>query len=110
MKPKGNHWFIVFDKKMEELYNYVRFGDRKKRLYDYKVELRTQAEANEFYKLLKALFILNTEMPHYYKFKLKVNYLGGLDFIYGKKKITYDSLMELLVKEYENMKNQINNS
>ena len=48
MKPKGNHWFIVFDKKMEELYNYVRFGDRKKRLYDYKVELRTPVALQGF--------------------------------------------------------------
>ena len=42
MKPKENNWFLVFDKKMEELYNYVRFGDRKKKLYDYKVELRKE--------------------------------------------------------------------
>lgn len=41
MKLKENNWFLAFDKKMEELYNYVRFGDRKKKLYDYKVELRT---------------------------------------------------------------------
>ncbi len=75
---------------------------------EYKIKFQDKEEVEKFYKLLKALFILNTEMPHYYKFKLKVNYLGGLDFIYGKKKITYDSLMELLVKEYENMKNQIN--
>lgn len=42
MKHKENNWFIVFDEKMEELCNYVRFGNRKKMLYDYKVELKTQ--------------------------------------------------------------------
>lgn len=74
---------------------------------EYRIKLQDKEEAEKFYKLLKALFILGTELPHYYKFKLKVNYLGGLECIYRKKKITYDSLMELLVKEYENMQKQI---
>lgn len=74
---------------------------------EYRVKLQDKEEAEKFYKLLKALFILGSELPHYYRFKLKVNYLGGLEFVYGKKKITYDSLMELLVKEYENMQKQI---
>lgn len=74
---------------------------------EYRIKLQDKEEAEKFYKLLKALFILGTELPNYYKFKLKVNYLGGLECMYGKKKITYDSLMELLVKEYENMQKQI---
>lgn len=74
---------------------------------DYRIKLQDKEEAEKFYKLLKALFILGSELPHYYKFKLKVNYLGGLEFIYKRKKITYDGLMELLVKEYENMQKQI---
>ena len=74
---------------------------------EYRVKLQDKEEAEKFYKLLKALFILGSELPHYYKFKLKVNYLGGLECTYRKKKITYDSLMELLVKEYENMQKQI---
>lgn len=74
---------------------------------EYRIKLQDKEEAEKFYKLLKALFILGSELPHYYRFKLKVNYLGGLECMYGKKKITYDSLMELLVKEYENMQKQI---
>lgn len=74
---------------------------------EYRIKLQDKEEAEKFYKLLKALFILGSELPHYYKFKLKVTYLGGLECVYGKKKITYDSLMELLVKEYENMQKQI---
>ena len=73
---------------------------------EYRIKLQDKEEAEKFYKLLKALFILGSELPHYYRFKLKVNYLGGLECMYGKKKITYDSLMELLVKEYENMQKQ----
>lgn len=74
---------------------------------EYRIKLQDKEEAEKFYKLLKAVFILGTELPHYYKFNLKVNYLGGLEFIYKRKKITYDGLMELLVKEYENMQKQI---
>lgn len=74
---------------------------------EYKIKIQEKEEAEKFYKMLKALFILGSELPHYYKFKLKVNYLGSLECMYGKKKITYDSLMELLVREYENIKKQI---
>ena len=39
----------------------------------YKVSLASLKEANKFYKLLKALFILQTEIPHYYKFNININ-------------------------------------
>ena len=35
----------------------------------YRVKLDSKEEANEFYKLLKAMFILQTEIPHYFDFK-----------------------------------------
>lgn len=74
---------------------------------EYKVKLQTKEEAEKFYKLLKALFILSIELPHYYQFKVKINELGSLEFEYRKKKITYDSLMEVMAKEYEKAKKQI---
>ena len=74
---------------------------------EYKIILKTNQEALEFYKLLKALFILQIELPHYYNFKAKINAKGALEFEYKKKKITYDSLMEIMVKEYENAKQEI---
>lgn len=74
---------------------------------EYKIILKTNEEALEFYKLMKALFILQIELPHYYNFKVKINAKGTLEFEYKKKKITYDSLMELMIREYENAKQQI---
>ncbi len=74
---------------------------------DYKINLKTKEEAEKFYKLIKALFILETELPHYYQFATKINAHGGLEFEYQKKKITYDKLMELLVKEYDTSKKTI---
>lgn len=74
---------------------------------EYKVKLRTKEEAEKFYKLLKALFILSNELPHYYCFKMKISSEGGLECECNNKTITYDSLMELLVKEYEKAKKQI---
>lgn len=74
---------------------------------EYKIVLKTKEEGEKFYKLLKALFILEVELPHYYSFKTKINTKGALEFEYQKKKITYDSLMEMLVKEYKNAKQKI---
>lgn len=74
---------------------------------EYKVSLKTKEAAEKFYKLLKALFILENELPRYYHFDIKIDQNGGLECVYDDKTITYDSLMELLVKEYEKAKKQI---
>lgn len=74
---------------------------------EYKIILNTKEEAEKFYKFIKALFILETELPHYYRFKPKINAKGILEFEYQSKKITYDKLMELLTKEYEHAKKEI---
>lgn len=77
---------------------------------DYKINLKTKEETEKFYKLVKALFILETELPHYYQFQTKINAHGSLEFEYQNKKITYDRLMELLAKEYEMAKKSIEES
>lgn len=74
---------------------------------EYKIKLKTIEEAEKFYKLLKALFILSNELPHYYNFEMKIKQDGGLECVYQNKIITYDTLMELLRVEYENAKKQI---
>ena len=47
----------------------------------YKIELKTAKEANKFYKLVKALFILQTELPHYFNFKTNIDENCSLNFI-----------------------------
>ncbi len=74
-------------------------------LYDnltsfYKNTLKDKVEALKFYKLLKALFILATELPHYYKFIAKINRYGALEFRYDGKVITYDNMLTMLEENY----------
>ena len=67
----------------------------------YKITLNNKADTNEFYKLLKALFILQTELPHYYKFETGVNANGELEFYYNSKKIEYYALAQFINQEYK---------
>lgn len=67
----------------------------------YKIELTNKDEAFQFYKLLKALFILQTELPHYYKFTIKINDKGGIEFFHqNKEKIQYENLASFIKHEY----------
>lgn len=74
---------------------------------DYKIKLENDEEALKFYKLLKALFILETELPHYYDFIVKINQYDGLDFKFEQKKITYDNMLDILGNEYIKAKDEI---
>ena len=67
---------------------------------DYKVVLEDKEEAVKFYKLLKALFIMQTEVPHRYKIRLLINDQGSLEFSIGNKKIIYEILLSLIKEEY----------
>lgn len=67
----------------------------------YKIKLKDKEEVLKFYKLIKALFILQTELPHYYKFEVKIASNGGLDFLYNTKIINYENLSKIIQEEYE---------
>lgn len=67
----------------------------------YKIKLKDKEELLKFYKLIKALFILQTELPHYYKFEVKISSNGGLDFLYNTKIINYENLSKMIQEEYE---------
>jgi len=67
----------------------------------FKIVLNNKQDANEFYKLIKALFILQTELPHYYKFETGVNTTGELEFYYDNKKIEYYHLAQFINQEYK---------
>lgn len=73
----------------------------------YKIKLENKEEAIKFYKVLKALFILSTELPHYYKFTVKIDRYGYLEFRYNNKKITYDNMLLMMNNEYDKAKNEI---
>ncbi len=66
----------------------------------YKICLENNEDATRFYKLLKALFILETEFPNRYKFEVKIAENAGLEFIYNSKIVTYESLAKLIKEEF----------
>ena len=66
----------------------------------YRIVLNDQAEANRFYKLLKAMFILQTELPHYFEFKTNINRKGEIEFYIEGRKIEYSDIAVWLNNEY----------
>ena len=66
----------------------------------YKIKLQEQTVANEFYRLIKALFMLQTEVPHYYTFETNVDRYGAIEFYYKNQKINYDNLAEFIKNEF----------
>lgn len=67
----------------------------------YKIELKTESEANEFYKLVKALFILQTELPNFYNFDTNINEDGTLEFYLDGQKIEYKHMVEFIREQYK---------
>ena len=67
---------------------------------DYKINLRTKEECIKLYKLLKALFIMQTELPHHYNFRPYINEYGALEFNFNNKKIIYEILASFIKEEY----------
>ena len=66
----------------------------------YKIKLESKEQATSFYKLLKAMFILQTELPNYFNFKTKINEQGEIDFYQEGKKFEYQDIPVWLNEEY----------
>ena len=66
----------------------------------YKIVLKEQGEAEDFYKLLKVLFILETQLAHHYKFDIKLDRKGALHFYNNFREIQYKDLIAFIKKEY----------
>ena len=66
----------------------------------YKIKLKDQVEATNFYKLLKAMFILQTELPNYFNFKTNINKNAEIEFYMEDKKIEYENIAEWIKNEY----------
>lgn len=67
----------------------------------YKIILKNEQEAQEKFKLLKALFILQSNDKMEYDFKTIINEKGSIDFCYNVKKINYENLSEFIRQEVE---------
>lgn len=67
---------------------------------DYKIKLDNEEESLKLYKLFKALFIMQTELPHRYNLKIQVDKQGAIEIYFKTKKITYENLSKLIKEEY----------
>ena len=70
---------------------------------EYKVKLANKIEATKFFKLVKALFIIQSELPNYYDFETRIDKNGSLEFYYNDELMKYDELSELVNDEYRRL-------
>ncbi len=68
---------------------------------EYKVKLTNKIEATKFFKLVKALFILQSELPNYYQFETQIDKQGSLELYYEDKLMQYDELSDWVNEQYE---------
>ena len=104
--------YEIFDKEGHlfiKIVGITRVYDKIKTVYS--ISLDTKEEALEFYKLLKAMFILATGAKEEYKFITKINEEGKLEFWDKDKQIKYDTLSEYIRLEYldkiDRLKNEV---
>ena len=67
----------------------------------YKMKFNNSKEASKFFKLTKALFILQTELPKYYKFETKINKEGELELYLEGEQLQYEKLLEFVSSQYK---------
>ena len=77
---------------------YTSIYDNIKSLYH--IVINNNVEANHFYKLLKALFILQTEVPDYFEFNTDIDKNGNLEFYFNDKKIVYSEMAKFIKEQY----------
>ncbi len=66
----------------------------------YRIVLKNNIEANHLYKLLKAMFIMQTEIPNYFEFKTDVSSKGILEYRFKDKKIEYGEMANFIKEQY----------
>lgn len=66
----------------------------------YRIHIPNEKEAAKFYKQVKALFILQTELADYYEFKPAINKEGKLEFYFEEENVTYDNLSCFIKSQY----------
>lgn len=67
---------------------------------EYKIVLDSEEKARNFYQLLKALFILETQLSHHYKFKIRMDKEGGLHFDKESEEVTFENLPKFIKQGY----------
>ena len=65
----------------------------------YRIKIKSEKEAKQLYRLLKAMFILQTELPEYYTFKTNINKKGSIDFYHEDDIIEYENMPQWISEE-----------
>ena len=66
----------------------------------YKMKFNTAKEATKFFKLLKALFILQIGLPYYFNFTTNINDDGELQLYLDDQQVKYENLLEFVALQY----------
>ncbi len=64
-------------------------------------KLESKEQATQFYKLLKAMFILQTELPDYFNFRTNINKKGEIVFIHDNQEMEYTDIPEWILEQYK---------
>ena len=94
--------YEVFDKKQNmtlQIVGETKVYGRIRTLY--KMKFETAKDATKFFKLLKALFILQIGLPHYYNFTTSINDNGELELYLNDQQIKYENLLEFVASQYK---------
>lgn len=67
----------------------------------YKVKLTNRDDAVKFFKLLKALFIMQTEIKSHFNFTTRIDSNNNLEIYMGERRLTYDILTEFIRTEFK---------
>ena len=67
----------------------------------YKMKLTNKEEALKFYKLLKALFILQTEIKGRFLFETQIDSKNGLEFYFENIRVTYETLEDFIKLQHK---------
>lgn len=73
----------------------------------YKIKLTNKEDAIKFYKLIKAGFIMQTEIKKYFQFTTKMDSKSNLELYLGNTRLTYDNLTDFIKTEFDKAKEGI---
>lgn len=73
----------------------------------YKISLKNREQAQEEFKIIKALFILQSNMEQEYKFKTGLDENAKINFFYNHNQMKYRTLPEFIKIEVEKKKENI---
>ena len=101
--PNIYECFDINGKKSVQIIGTMPVYEKIKSLY--KIILKDKNEAQEQFKLIKALFILQSNLEQEYQFKVGLDEEGKINFFYNHNIVTYNNLPDFIKNEI-NRKNE----